>query len=89
MNEPATQSDVQQMDVDEAIRSAESIESNRRQWIKTLTPLLEILLRGESRCLDDVSEGAVTNLIVAACARARRECRADVAGEAITESLCK
>jgi hypothetical protein len=69
---------VERMSVDDAIRTAEAIEANGRAWIKALTPLLEVLLAGDARCLDELTEETVHNLIISACSRARRICRADL-----------
>lgn len=66
-----------EMSADEAFNCAERIAVNDRAWLKTLTPLLQALA-GESWSRDPEVQGAIDGLIVAACSRAARICRADV-----------
>jgi hypothetical protein len=71
-----TNDDVERMSVDEAIHQAEAIECNGRAWLKTLTPLLQVLMvRGEDWNRDADTTEAVDDLIAAACCRAARICR--------------
>jgi hypothetical protein len=74
-----TDDDVERMTIDEAIHQAEAIECNGRAWLKTLTPLLQVLVvRTEDWNRDGTVTEAIDELIVDVCRRASRICQADL-----------
>jgi hypothetical protein len=80
MPDPTPDPQIEQMDVDEAIALAEAIEGNARKWLRVLAPLIEALSNDYDSRESDV-KGAANWALIAACERAGRICRSDLAGK--------